>query len=80
MARIPTAAQPTASFGYYRGAPLAGGEGAGEGPAMAGNAAFAQGQGATGNSNMGGWHPTILYLGALIIAEMFVFAFISRHI
>jgi len=37
---------------------------------------MSQGQG--GGTGPGGWHPTILYLGVFIIAEMVVFAFISK--
>jgi hypothetical protein len=80
MVNIPRASNPTSSFGYYRGAPLAGGDGAGEGQSMAGLGKFAQGQGSTDAGGSTGWHPTVIYLGALIIAEMALFAFISRHI
>lgn len=69
------------SYGYYRGAPLYGGQGSGMGQNVAGNNQFAAGQGnvvgGSGNSN---WTPTILYLFVLVIGEMFVFAFLSRHI
>ena len=34
------------------------------------------GQGATGSGS--GWHPTVIYLLLLIIAEMIVFGFISK--
>lgn len=70
---------PSSSFGYYRGSPLAGGQGSGQGVNMAGTSVFSAGQG----SNAGGatgWSPTILYLFALIVAEMFIFAFIGRSI
>jgi hypothetical protein len=62
--------------GYYSGSPLAGGSGSGMGQAMAGAGQFAPGQGVT----VGGttWHPTVLYLFALIVAEMVVFGFIAR--
>jgi hypothetical protein len=70
---------PTASYGYYRGWPLVGGQGSGQGVEMAGNGVFSAGQG-TGTSNGSAWSPTILYLFALIIAEMFIFAFIGRSI
>jgi hypothetical protein len=36
---------------------------------------MSQGQGGMGP---GGWHPTVLYLGVFILAEMVVFAFISK--
>lgn len=65
------------ALGYYAGGgQQAGGSGSGMGAAMAGRGQFASGQGVTvaGQS----WHPTILYLGALVIAEMVVFGFISR--
>jgi hypothetical protein len=70
-------ASPTSSFGYYRGTPVVGGQGSGQGVPVAGSNAFAAGQGPQG---VQGWHPTILYLSALVIAEMFLFAFISRHL
>lgn len=70
---------PSSSFGYYRGWPLAGGQGSGQGVEMAGTGVFSAGQG-NGGSNTTGWSPTILYLFALIVAEMFIFAFIGRHI
>lgn len=70
---------PTSSFGYYRGAPLAGGTGAGQGVNVAGGNVFSAGQGSTATGS-GAWTPTILYLFVLVLAEMFVFAFISRRI
>jgi hypothetical protein len=45
------------------------------GPKLQGLGIFSQGQGPPGAS---GWDPTIVYLFLLIIAEMFVFGFISR--
>lgn len=72
-------ASPSASFGYYRGSPLAGGQGSGQGHNPMGSNTFAAGQG-PGTSSGTGWHPTVLYMLVLIIAEMFVFAFISRHL
>lgn len=71
-------ASPTASFGYYRGAPQYMGQGSGMGQNVAGIGQMPQGQG--GGSNTSNWSPTILYLFVLIIAEMFVFAFLSRHV
>ena len=68
---------PTQSFGYYRGSPFYGGEGAGQGVNVAGQGVFSAGQG-TGQT--AGWNPTILYLFVFIIAEMFIFAFIGRHL
>jgi hypothetical protein len=70
---------PPSSFGYYRGSPQAGGTGSGMGVSMAGNTSYAAGQGPSAGSNSG-WHPSILYMFVLIIAEMFVFAFISKHL
>ena len=73
------ASQPNPAFGYYRGTgsegPLAGGQGSKMGPKLQGLGIFSQGQGAPGAS---GWDPSIVYLLLLVIAEMFVFGFISR--
>lgn len=72
-------ARPSSAFGYYRGWPLVGGQGSDQGVEMAGTNVFSAGQGsnsATGSS----WTPTILYLFVLIIAEMFVFAWIGRRV
>ena len=71
-------AAPSSSFGYYRGNPLAFGQGSQQGVDMAGTNVFSAGQGTTGNSTT--WTPTILYLFVLIIAEMFVFAWIGRRV
>lgn len=74
-------AMPTSSFGYYRGSPQAGGgaqSGGGYGPQRMAQNQFAQGQGPT--QQAGAWTPTILYLVALVILEMAVFAFIARRI
>jgi hypothetical protein len=71
-------AYPTSSFGYYRGTPLAGGQGSGMGPKMAGVGVFSAGSGiSAGTSN---WNPTILYMFALIIVEMVVFGFLARQV
>lgn len=70
--------RPTSSFGYYRGAPLAGGQGGGEGPAVQGLGTLAGGQG--NSTGPGGMHPTVLYMLGLVIAEMVVFAFIAKKI
>lgn len=72
-------AKPSSSFGYYRGWPIAGGDGSGMGVEMAGSNVFSAGSGATQDSGTG-WTPTILYLFALIVIEMFVFAFIARRL
>jgi hypothetical protein len=72
---------PTQSFGYYRGAPQFGGGaygGGGSGPMAQGTGQFAQGQGTP--TGIGGWNPTILYMFALIIAEMFVFGWLSKKV
>lgn len=74
--------RPTASFGYYRGAPQFGGgaqAGGGQGVAMAGTNTFAQGQGPTSDSGSG-WNPTILYLIGLVLAEMIIFGIIARKL
>jgi hypothetical protein len=72
--------RPTSSFGYYRGAPLAGGSGSGMGQPVSGANVFTQGQGSAVTGGASGWTPTILYLFVLILIEMFVFAFISRKV
>ena len=68
---------PAGSQGYYRGTPVYGGQGAGEGQNMAGKGLFSQG---TGPVQGTGWTPTILYLFVLILAEMVVFGFIARKV
>jgi hypothetical protein len=75
---------PSSAFGYYRGGPVftpggtynPGGSPM-AGPSIQGLGVFSQGQGAPGS---GGWHPTILYLLALVIAEVIVFGFLSRKV
>lgn len=72
-------AHPSSAFGYYRGWPLVGNQGSDQGVNMAGANVFSAGQGpssATGS----GWTPTVLYLFVLIVAEMFVFAWLARKI
>lgn len=71
---------PTASFGYYRGNPQFGGYGSGMGTSVAGIGQFAQGQGVTAGDSATSWTPTVMYLFVLVIAEMFVFGFLSRHV
>lgn len=72
--------RPSSSFGYWRGGgsdgvPLAGGQGSGMGQKNSGTGLFPAGMGSiTG----GDWHPTVIYLLVLVVAEMFVFGFISR--
>lgn len=70
---------PTSSYGYYRGWPIFGGDGSGMGVEMAGANVFSAGQG-TQTGSGAAWSPTILYLFLLVIAEMFVFAFIARRV
>lgn len=76
-----TASRPTSSFGYYRGTggdgPFWQGQGSGMGMAAntQGVGVLSQGQGPQGAA---GWHPTVLYLGVFIIAEMVLFAFLSK--
>ena len=66
---------PNQAQGYYVGyGPQAGGSGSGMGQAMAGNGQLSQGV-TIGGQN---WHPTILYLFALIVAEMAVFGFVGK--
>lgn len=72
-------ANPTSSFGYYRGSPMYGGQGSGMGQAVSGANIFSAGQGSTTDSGST-WTPTILYLFVLILVEMFVFAWIGRRI
>jgi len=71
---------PTSSFGYYRGAPIVGGEGSGMGPNVSGGNVFSAGQGSNTTAGGGAWSPTILYLFVLILVEMFIFAFIARRV
>jgi hypothetical protein len=73
-------AKPSSSFGYYRGWPIYGGDGSGQGVEMAGTNVFSAGQGSPGTTDGSTWTPTILYLFVLIIVEMFVFAFIARRL
>lgn len=75
-------AQPAGAFGYYRGSPGSMGTGSGQGTqsgvgGMAGSNVFTAGQGSPGATS---WSPTILYLFALIVAEMFIFGIIARKV
>lgn len=72
--------KPSSSFGYYRGWPIYGGDGSGQGVEMAGANVFSAGQGTSGDVGGSTWTPTILYLFVLIVIEMFVFAFIGRRL
>lgn len=73
-------AKPSSSFGYYRGWPIYGGDGSGQGVEMAGSNVFSAGSGNATDSGTGTWTPTILYLFVLIVIEMFVFALIARKL
>jgi hypothetical protein len=72
-------AKPTSSYGYYRGFPIFGGEGSGQGPNVSGSNVFSAGQGASTSSGTS-WSPTILYMFVLILVEMFVFAWVARKL
>jgi hypothetical protein len=72
--------RPSSSFGYYRGWPIYGGDGAGEGVKMAGANVFSAGQGSVSDTTGASWTPTILYLFVLIVFEMFIFAWIARRL
>lgn len=73
------AAQPTSSFGYYRGAPLYLGDGSNQGGTVAGNGQYAAGQGPAGQETSS-WTPSIYYLFALIIGEMLIFGILAKHL
>ena len=65
------------SQGYYYGyGPVNAGSGSGMGQAVSGMGSLAQGQGVTVAGQQ--WHPTVLYLAALVVVEMVVFGFISN--
>jgi len=66
--------EPPQHQGYYRGEPHAGGQGSMAGPAMQGVGISAAGQ----SGSYGGWHPTVVYIGILVLAEMAVFGWLSR--
>jgi hypothetical protein len=75
-------AKPSSPFGYYRGNPVFNGDGSNQGANVSGMNVFSSGQGKGGGADAGTgtWSPTILYLFVLILVEMFVFAWVSRHI
>lgn len=73
-------ASPSSSFGYYRGAPIFGNEGSGQGVNVAGSNVFSAGSGTQSSAAGTSWTPTILYLFVLVVLEMFVFAFIARRL
>jgi hypothetical protein len=47
---------------------------------QAGSAPAAASSGAAGLPSPGGWHPTVLYMLGLTIAEIVVVGFLSRHL
>lgn len=56
---------------------------------VSGSASASVGTGASANraaanagaaTGPGGWHPTVLYLLGLIVAEVLIVAFLSRHL
>lgn len=71
--------RPSSSLGYWRGGgseiPLAQGQGSGMGQGNSGLGIFSQGQGVMSGTD---WHPTVIYLLVLVVAEMIVFGFIAR--
>jgi hypothetical protein len=71
------ASSPTSSWGYYRGTPYYGGDGSGMGQNVAGNSAFASGQGVTSDT---GWEPSIPFLLGFIVLEMVIFAYLGRKL
>lgn len=73
-------AKPSSPFGYYRGNPVFQGDGSNTGPTVSGMNFFSQGQGSSASSATSAWSPTILYLFVLVLVEMFLFAWIARHI
>jgi X-X-X-Leu-X-X-Gly heptad repeat protein len=68
---------PNQALGYDRAALHLGGMGSGMGQATAGTSQLAQGIGGVTVAGQT-WHPTILYLFVLILAEMIVFGFVGR--
>lgn len=68
---------PNPSFGYWRGATLAGGSGSGMGQANSGTGVLSQGLGSVGQM-AGAWEPSVLYLVAFVIFEMIAFHVIAR--
>jgi hypothetical protein len=68
---------PNQAYGYYAGyGPENAGSGSGMGKKVAGLSQLAAGQGVTvGNQD---WHPTILYLIALVVVEMVVFGYVAK--
>jgi hypothetical protein len=73
-----SASFPNSSFGVWRGGgdTQTGGSGSGMGQSTQGTGLLSQGIGAV--SGGGSWEPTILYLFALVIAEMIAFHVLGR--
>jgi len=67
--------RPSSSLGYWRGSGTNQGISGLGGDMPATSSGIFQAPGGTGG---GGWEPSVLYLLLLIVAEMFVFGFISR--
>jgi len=47
---------------------------------MATTIPYANSQVAPGESMPGGWHPTVAYMVAFVIAEIFAYHFLSKHL
>jgi hypothetical protein len=73
-------AKPSSPFGYYRGNPVFNGDGSNQGANVSGMNVFSSGQGSAAGEGTSAWSPTILYLFVLVLIEMFVFAWVARHI
>jgi len=68
---------PSSALGYWRGSQgIAGPPSNGSVTMAQGTAGLSQGTGAISIANTD-WHPSVLYLLALIIVEMFVFGWIG---
>lgn len=66
------------AMGYWRGSEFQYlGAGSGMGAKQAGAGVLQQGQGGL-SSLAGSWHPTVLYMLGLVVAEMIAFGFLSR--
>lgn len=66
---------PNQTTGYHRATGHLGNLGR---EAMADTSSLAQGLGTVQAPGASGWHPTVLYLFALVLAEMFVFGLLAR--
>ncbi len=65
---------PNGAWGYWRGPGMAGGSGSGMGTKNQGLGVLPEGM----TSAAGAWHPTVLYMLGLIVAEMVAFHIIGR--